>query len=126
MITKQKQTGMTAIGWMIIIALILMFVLLALKLFPIYMNGFKVSSVLDDIENEPAVSSMTPVMISKTILKRLDINMVDGVSGEDIYIQKLKNNMTVEINYEVRENLVGNIDIVVHFQKSVSVPIAQP
>jgi len=122
MITGQKQTGMTAIGWMGVIALIIMFVLLILKLIPIYMDGFKVGSILEDIEAEPGVVEMSPVEISRTILKRLDINMVTGVTGEDIYIDKLKDSTNVEIDYEVRENLVGNIDIVVHFQKSVTIP----
>ena len=122
MIMKQKQAGMTAIGWMGVIALIMMFVLLFLKLLPIYMDGYKVGSVLSDLKDEPGVASMTPVMISKTIMKRLDINMVDNVTRDDIYIDKLKNSMNVEIDYEVRENLVGNVDIVVHFQKAISIP----
>ena len=49
--------------------------------------------------------------------------MVSGVSKEDIYIDKLKNAMNVEIDYEIRENLVGNVDVVVHFQKSVTIPV---
>ncbi|VAX09315.1 hypothetical protein MNBD_GAMMA25-2375 [hydrothermal vent metagenome] len=123
MIRRQKQTGMTAIGWLIVVALIIMFVLVILKLFPIYMDGFKVGSILDDIENEPDISTMTPVAISKTILKRLDINMVSGVTKDDIYIDKLKNAVNVEIEYEIRERLVGNIDVVVHFNKSVTIPV---
>ncbi len=122
MIVRQKQVGMTAIGWIGVIALILMFILMILKLFPIYMDGFKVGSVLSDLKDEPGVANMTPVMISNTIMKRLDINMVDNVTREDIYIDKLKNSMNVEIDYEVRENLVGNIDVVVHFQKAISIP----
>ncbi len=122
MIMKQKQAGMTAIGWMGVIALIMMLVLMLLKLLPIYMDGYKVGSVLSDLEDDPGVASMTPVMISKTIMKRLDINMVDNVSKEDIYIDKLKNSMHVEIDYEVRENLIGNVDVVVHFQKAITIP----
>ena len=123
MITRQKQNGMTAIGWMGVIALIFMFVLLILKLFPIYMDGFKVGSVLEGMGDERGVAAMSPVMISKTIMKRLDINMVSGVSKEDIYIDKFKDAINVEIEYEIRENLVGNVDIVVHFQKSVTIPL---
>jgi len=122
MIMKRKQAGMTAIGWMGVIALIMMLVLMLLKLLPIYMDGYKVGSVLSDLEDDPGVASMTPVMISKTIMKRLDINMVDNVSKEDIYIDKLKNSMHVEIDYEVRENLIGNVDVVVHFQKAITIP----
>ncbi len=123
MIMKQKQTGMTAIGWLGVIALILAFVLLVLKLLPIYLDSFKVSSILNDIENEAGIANMTPVMISKTIMKRLDINMVNGISKDDIYIDKQgKKKRSVEIDYEVRENIMGNVDVVVHFQKAVTIP----
>ncbi len=123
MTTRHKQTGVTAIGWLGIIALFMMFVLLMLKLIPIYLDSFKVGSILEDIENEPGIASMTPVMITETILKRLDINMVSDVEKDDIYIDRLKNSMQVEIDYEVRKNLAGNVDIVVHFQKSIDIPV---
>lgn len=123
MITNQKQAGMTAIAWMGIIALILMFVLLGLKLLPIYLDGFKVGSILSDIKDESGIAKMTPMMISKTIMKRLDINMVSGVGRDNIYIDKAgRKKRTVEIDYEVRENIAGNVDVVVHFQKAVTIP----
>ncbi|NOZ38191.1 MAG: DUF4845 domain-containing protein [Gammaproteobacteria bacterium] len=123
MIRKQKQAGMTAIAWIGVIALILMFVLLGLKLLPIYLDSFKVGSVLSDVKDEPGIANMTPVMINKTIMKRLDINMVDGVSKDDIYIDKTgRKKRTVEIDYEIRENIMANIDVVVHFQKAVTIP----
>ncbi|HEB86339.1 MAG TPA: DUF4845 domain-containing protein [Gammaproteobacteria bacterium] len=126
MITKQKQTGMTAIAWLGVIALILMFVLLALKLLPIYLDSFEVGSVLSDIKNEPNVANMTPLMITRTIMKRLDINMVDDVSKDDIYFDNVGKKRTVEIDYEVRKNLMGNVDLVVHFQKTVTIPTPEP
>lgn len=114
---------MTAIAWLGVIALILMFVLLTLKLLPIYLDSFKVGSVLSDIKDESGIANMTPVMIHKTIMKRLDINMVNSVSKDDIYIDKSgKQKRTVEIDYEVRENIMANIDVVVHFQKVVTIP----
>ncbi len=123
MITKQKQAGMTAIAWIGVIALIIMFILLALKLLPIYMDGFKVGSILSDIKTESNIAKMTPRMITKTIMKRLDINMVTDVGRNNIYIDNAgRKKRTVEIDYEVRENIVGNIDVVVHFQKTVTIP----
>lgn len=126
MITKQKQTGMTGIAWLGVIALIVMFVLLTLKLLPIYLDSFDVGSVLSDIKNEPNIANMTPRMITRTIMKRLDINMVTDVSKDDIYFDRAGKKRTVEIDYEVRKNLMGNIDLVVHFHKIVTIPVAEP
>lgn len=126
MITKQKQTGMTGIAWLGVIALIVMFVLLTLKLLPIYLDSFDVGSVLSDIKNEPNIANMTPRMITRTIMKRLDINMVTDVSKDDIYFDRAGKKRTVEIDYEVRKNLMGNIDLVVHFHKIVTISVAEP
>lgn len=123
MIKKQKQAGMTAIAWIGVIALIIMFILLILKLLPIYIDGFKVGSILSDIKTESNIAKMTPRMITKTIMKRLDINMVTDVGRKNIYIENAgRKKRTVEIDYEVRENMVGNLDVVVHFQKTVAIP----
>ncbi|MCW9025586.1 MAG: DUF4845 domain-containing protein [Gammaproteobacteria bacterium] len=123
MINRTKQKGITGIGWLIILALIAFFTLIILKLIPIYLDSFKVNSVLNSIEEEYAGRDVTPVEMTNTILKRLDINMVDGVTKDDIYIERTKKTLTVEIDYEVRTNLMGNVDAVIFFQDSVTLPV---
>lgn len=118
-----KQQGVTAIGWVGILALIAFFTLMALKLVPIYLDSFKVGSILETIEDEFTGRDATPVEISTTLVKRLDINMVDGVTKDDIYIDRKNKMLTVEVDYEVRTKLMGNVDAVVFFQKSVSFPV---
>ena len=117
----KKQRGMTGIGWMLVIALVGIFTLFFLKLFPIYLDGYKVSSVLATLEEDHATGAMTPAEIVNTIIKRLNVNIVKGVSKDDIYIERTGNRMTIDIEYEVRENLVGNLDIVVVFKKGIEV-----
>ncbi len=45
--SKTHQRGMTGIGWMIVLALIGFFVLLALRMVPAYLDYFKVVSTLE-------------------------------------------------------------------------------
>ena len=123
MIDRHKQQGMTAIGWMGVIALIALATLFALRLIPVYLDGFKVGSVLDSVEEEYQNKNVTPVQITKTIMKRLDINMVTDITKDDIYISLTGKNMLIEIDYEVRKPLMGNVDIIVNTQKSVTLQI---
>jgi hypothetical protein len=117
-----RQRGMTPIGWILVFLLIAFFTLITLKLVPIYLDGYKVSSILSSLESEPETGARSPAEIIRTIEKRLDINMVDAVTADDIYVEKVGDKMTIEIDYEVRKNMLGNIDVVVSFHKTAEVP----
>lgn len=123
MYSIQKQKGMTAVGWVFVFLMIALVTLLVLKLLPIYLDGFSVSSSLESLKKEHNISKQGPVEIQRMLLKRLDINMVDDVTKDDIYITRDKSSMTIEVAYEVREKLAGNLDVIVSFDYSVEVPV---
>ena len=116
-----RQRGMTPIGWILVFLLIAFFALIALKLTPIYIESFTVGSVIADLKDEPGIGSMTSREITSLIQKRFDVNSVTGVSTDDVYVEKLGGTMTISAEYEVRKSMLGNVDIVVSFNKSVEV-----
>ena len=116
-----RQRGMTPIGWILVFLLIAFFALIALKLTPIYIESFTVGSVIADLKDEPGIGSMTSREITSLIHKRFDVNSVTGVSTDDVYVEKLGGTMTISAEYEVRKSMLGNVDIVVSFNKSVEV-----
>ncbi len=116
-----RQRGMTPIGWILVFLLIAFFALVTLKLVPIYLDSFTIGSVLSDLKKEPGIAAKAPREVMSIIEKRLDINMVKGVNADDIYIEKIGDTLSISAEYEVRENLLGNVDIVVSFNKSVEV-----
>jgi hypothetical protein len=116
-----RQRGMTPIGWILVFLLIAFFTLIALKLVPIYLDSFTIGSVISDLKKEPGIGSKSSREILSTIEKRLDINMVKGITADDILIEKAGDAMTISTEYEVRENILGNVDVVVSFNKSVEV-----
>ena len=79
-------------------------------------------STVESLKNEHDIGKKAPLEIKRMILKRLDINMITDVTKEDIYIDRGKGFVTIEVDYEVRENLAGNLDVVVYFNPSISVP----
>jgi hypothetical protein len=117
-----KQRGMTAIGWVLIFLLIAVVTLVTLKLLPIYLDGYSVKSSLESIKSEHNIAKKSSLDIKRMLLKRLDINMVDEVTKDDIYIDKSRGSMIVEVDYEVRKKLLGNLDVVVSFYHSIEVP----
>jgi len=105
-----KQRGVSGSGFIAIIAVIGLSVMILLKLFPVYMEHFNVSTSLES--NKRAI---------KTLLqRRFSINNVENVNQEHIEIKKTKTEMTISIIYEVRKPLVGNIDMIIHFNDQIT------
>lgn len=116
------QKGVTGLGWIFILALIAFFVLIALKVVPVYMKSFTVSSILSDMEKEAEVRSRTPAEILETLNKRLSINLIKDISRDEIFLESTKDAYLLELDYEVRRDFLGNIDLVFNFKKSAEIP----
>ena len=119
---KNKQKGLTGISIMALLVLIAFVAIIFLKIMPVYFDGFKVGDVVSGMKEERGLGDKTNSEITTMILRRLDVNMVTDVKKEDIYIDKGKDDVTIEVEYEVRKNMFGNLDIVISFKKSVEAP----
>ena len=117
-----QQKGMTGIGWLLTIAVFMMFMLMLIKIAPAYIDQFNVSSVLSSLKNEPGIGNMSGGDVANTIMKRLDINMVKDVTRDDIYITQQNGKRIIEIEYQVQRNMLGNIDVLIHFTNRIEVP----
>ena len=116
-----RQKGMTAIGWLLVLGLIAFFTLITLRLLPLYLEYAKVASALESLENEPGITRKTRAEIVKLVQKRFEVNDVMNVSAKEIKIKNEKGILTVSIDYERREGLISNIDVVAKFDKKIEV-----
>lgn len=117
-----QQRGVTGITMALIVALVVFFSLIAIRLFPIYLEHFKVTSHLETLAAEAGVNELSDKEIRKTLLKRFDIDDVENVRAEDIFIEHPDRNTTIiAIEYEVRTPAFGNVDMVVSFVDEVEV-----
>ena len=115
------QKGMTAIGWLLILGLIAFFTLLTLRMVPLYLEFGKVASTLESLKEQPDIAQKTRSEIVKIVSKRFDVNDVRNVDPKLIKVTKDRGVLKVVINYERREHLVGNIDVVATFDKQIEV-----
>lgn len=119
---RKKQKGMTGVSIMVLLIFIAFTAVTLLKILPVYFDGFKVGDVVTGMKDERGLGERSNSEIAKMILRRLDVNMVSDVKKEDIIIEKSKNNVLIDVEYEVRKNMFGNLDVVISFTKSAEVP----
>ena len=114
-----RQKGMTGIGWLIVLALIGFFVLLALKMVPDYLEYYKIVSTLDSLEKESGFQS--PAEIRDLLERRFDISYVNTILPKDVEIRSAGQYYKVRAKYDASEHLFGNVSVVMSFDKQVMV-----
>ena len=117
MLHLNRQRGMTFLGWLIVMALIGFFAMLIMKLGPIYMENYTVKMALESMENEPGLADKTPSAVRRMFQARMDMNYVTRLTQDSIKIRRESGVTYLEVNYEVREPLVGNLDAIVTFEE---------
>ena len=113
------QRGMTAIGWLMVLALIGFFVLLGLRMVPAYLEYYKVVSSLESLEEESGFSNAGE--IRKLLERRFEISFVSVILPTDVEVKHQGNNFAVTASYEVREPVFANVYVVMDFDKQVLV-----
>ncbi len=116
-----KQHGLTTISWLVIIAVAVLFITLLLRLIPVYIEGYAVYDSLEGMKADSKVATYSSRTIRNKLLKRLNINSVYSVTDDDIYVTKKSGKTIIEVDYEVRKKVVGNLDFVVSFRKEITV-----
>ncbi len=119
--SPRRQRGLTAISWILIIALGAFLGLIALKLIPIYLQAFNISTVVKQLPDEPFIGDKGPAEIRRSLIARLKINSVYDFDPKNIVIKKGLNTYIVDVSYEVREPVLGNVDIVVSFSNQTEI-----
>jgi hypothetical protein len=121
---RKRQRGMSFLSLMAIAGMLGFAAVIGLKLFPIYMDSWKIDGVMKAVISEPGINQQSRKEIIDSMLKRLDIDAVDAVNyrnyKESLTITKRKNNVTINIFYRVETPLMGNLSLVAEFDKMVS------
>lgn len=114
-----RQNGMTLISFLVVFIVCGFLVLLGLKLAPVYLEYFKVSSSLSSLKKEAGLSDKSPREIISMVQKRWDINSVDRITADkSLEIEKHGDVFKIRLNYEVEEHIIGNVSALVKFDET--------
>ncbi len=117
---RSKQSGITLIGWIILLIPVAICAYAGLRLTPVYLNYMKVSRTLDQIKSEFKDTDPTPILIRTALEKRLDIEQVDYPAVKDIQVTRNGRAWTISAAYDDQAPLFANVFILVTFDKSVT------
>ena len=118
-----KQRGLTFISLLLLLMIGGFFVLLALRLGPIYLENFTIRSVLQGLTKEPGLGQRSPQEIRSMLDNRLYINDVRRLKPQDFKFSREGEVLKIVISYEVREHIAANVDALVSFTEQVELSV---
>ena len=115
---KRKQSGLSLVGFLVVLAVVGFAAYVGMKLFPMYQEYYSVRSAMKGLANEPGVADMDPAKIQDLFFRRLYINYSENVKPQNVKFERTEGGWKMRVNYEVRRPLVGNLDVVGKFDKT--------
>lgn len=120
---RNRQQGMTAIGMLVLAAILGLVGFAALRLTPIYLEHMKVLQILSDVKVELDGQETSLARLRASIENRLNIESVYGLKVRDFKITKTSvgGGYVVQAKYDRRTNYVANIYLLAEFDDTVEI-----
>ena len=119
MVNAHRESGLTLIGFLLVISLVGFAIFIGMRLFPVYQEYYAVSGAMKALQQEPGIAQRNTQQIEDLLFRKFYISYVDSVKREDVTFSR-KGEFLMRVKYEVRESLIGNLDFVAKFEKTVS------
>jgi len=115
----KKQNGLTLISFVIVLGFVIFISFIGMKIAPIYMEYYGVVSAMDGVAKERGSANLSPYDIRVRVLNRLYVSYsADNVKEQNIKLVR-RNGVHLRIAYEVRKPVIGNLDVIATFDRSV-------
>lgn len=122
----KRESGITLIGFVIILVIAAFFIYTAMKLVPAYMDFLNVSKALNTV----ATQSTSGNMSVEEVQRQLDTQQLsqyfadEDIAANNISVTSTPNGgSSLKLSYDKKIPWIYNIDFLVHFQKTVPIKL---
>ena len=112
-----RMRGLSMISWMLVLVIAVVLGTAAIRIIPAYMEYGTINTAINNTLQDNRIGMQSDQEVRQALGRRFDINNVNSISPNDVAISKQSGMLYLSIDYEVRESLFGNVDLVISFQK---------
>ena len=119
--THVTQKGITMIGFVIMLCVVGFFAYGAMKLFPLYMEYYGVVKSMKSLQTQAGIETMSIEQIRDALDRNFSVQYVNetDVPLKSFILITKDGQHSLRGAYEVRVPFAYNIDLMVHFDKTV-------
>ena len=115
-----EQSGMTFIGLVLVIALVVFVAIIGIKVTPAYLEFFSIKKIVNKIVHEGNFAKMSKKEIIDEFNNGANISYVTVIQGSDLVIEKSDTGNLVKVDYQVVLPIVANASILLDFSTSIA------
>jgi hypothetical protein len=117
---RHAQAGITALGFLILAALVGVVGLAVLKVVPMYIKNMRMTTIMEDVQRDLNGNGPTPQAIRNELARRFSVEDIN-LDIDSLKIVQSKNGYTLRVQYEERASYVADIYLVVAYDKQVEI-----
>lgn len=118
---RNRQRGITFIGWLVLLIPVAIIGYVAIRTTPVYLNYMKVSRSLEQLAGENAGDEQASAQVMRNSLnKHFDIDSISFPPVESIAFSRSGKGWIARAKYEDEVPLFANISLLIKFDKSVT------
>ena len=117
---KKHQRGMTIIGTIFIIAAVVFFFMLGLKIGPAYLEYMNIKNAVKKLSNETGFNSMSKKELADAFNRSAQIDDFTSVTGADLMIAKTDGGNVVTAQYQKVIPIFANASVLLDFNASTA------
>lgn len=116
----RKHQGLTLIGFLMVLVTGLFFAYTGMRIIPVYLEYNALLSALKTVQNDPGAANLTAAQIRDRIQRSLWVSYAsNNIKNEHVKITRSEG-VHVRVAYEVRKDWIGNVDLILNFDTSVT------
>ena len=112
---KRLQSGMTMLGFLITLAVVMFFLYCGMKVVPMYTEYYSVKKALAGLAAEPGITNQSKEKIRDLFFRRLYMSYANNVKTDALKIESTDQGYRMIVDYEQRRELLANLDVVGKF-----------
>ena len=116
---RSKQSGVSFISILAFLVLVVFALNFLVRIFSLHWDDRVLVSILDDLP-EVIERDTTVKEVQKLIANRLDMNRLRAISTDELVITKHNDQIKVIWQYERRDHVMSNVDIILSFNHEYS------
>ena len=114
--SRNSQKGMTFWGLLFVLGVLGFSLFVGFKLFPPYMDDFKINSALDSLAKQSDIGSLSKAAISESLRKRFDIDNISYADPvKDLTLENRGRMRVIRLHYQPVIPLMFNVSLLLEF-----------
>lgn len=114
--SRNTQKGMTFWSLLFVLGVLGFSLFVGFKLFPPYMDDFKINSALDSLAKQSDVGSLSKAAISESLRKRFDVDNISYADPvKDLTLENRGRMRVIRLHYKPVIPLMFNVSLLLEF-----------